>query len=464
MECCHCLKSATGHDTVVNQKFCGTVCQASYYLHALIGAGTKRGRDAILPDDFIILQEALQAVGGDAELENALERIEEERSEENIEYFKQVATRVIRDLERRFAGVAAIQRGPLELFKDAIAFYLQTEPTDMYRVYVFGKFVTPPPVQLGPTMLLDPVDIVSVSCGYQRTVFLSRDGRVYISRFMGNATPFEIIGLPKVAAISCGGMITGVVTQDGAVYTIDNSAQQRTIPRPQEIAGLPPVSSISCGGNYAGVVARDGRVFTFGNGDRGQLGNRLQENSLVPFEITGLPAALSISCGYSHTAIVTQDGRVYTFGRNFAGQCGNGAKYGPDILEPFEIPNLPFVISSSCGYAHTGLVTREGRVYTFGDNTFGKLGQEDELQALALRSEATFISCGMDHTAIVTRDGTLYTFGLSNDGRLGREIVAENARRPEPVPNLPPVVLVSCGFSHTAVITKTIIPKFPLNL
>jgi Regulator of chromosome condensation (RCC1) repeat len=495
---CHCCKHqpATGRDTLVKLAFCGTVCQAGYYLHALIGAGdTKRDRAALLPDEFVILRDSLQEVGGDAELEAALERVEEDRSDENIEHFKQVATRVIPMLDRRFSAVPALERGMLALFKDAIASYLGTEPSEAGRVYGFGSNTRR---QLGkpdgwdhvssPVPILSTEDITDISCGSMHTGLVSKDGRVYTagSSDFGklghggvprlNSVPFAMLGLQKVMTISCGINHTGLVTREGVAYTfgLGYSGQLgqgviRELTEPRPLIGLSPISSISCGGSHTGMVTRDGRVYTFGSSLYGRLGNGIQDDdSYVPTEIFGLPPITAISCGAGHTGIVTRDGRVYTFGINEYGQAGH--EQAEPIFEPFEIQDIPRVLSISCGTEHSGLVTLDGRAYLFGANSHGQLGNGHDIdrrpQQIPELTNVASISCGSRHTGLVTRTGALYMFGDNMYGQLGKGHTRHDGsgHRPEPIHNLPPVVSVSCGGPHTLVLTKIVVPRFPFNL
>ena len=66
------------------------------------------------------------------------------------------------------------------------------------------------------------------------------------------------------------------------------------------------------------------------------------------------------------------------------------------------------------------------------------------------------VACGYAHTMAVTTDGRLFVWGCATDGRLGLgKDVGRVVPRPTPVLALREhrIVAVSCGCSHSAVVT-----------
>ena len=67
----------------------------------------------------------------------------------------------------------------------------------------------------------------------------------------------------------------------------------------------------------------------------------------------------------------------------------------------------------------------EGRVYAFGNNTFGQLGTgslndcEQPTKIQTLREKVIDLSCGNNFSGVVTEKGEVYTWGFGNDGQLG---------------------------------------------
>lgn len=74
------------------------------------------------------------------------------------------------------------------------------------------------------------------------------------------------------------------------------------------------------------------------------------------------------------------------------------------------------------------------------------------------------ISCGGLHTALLTEHGKAFTFGYGENGQLGH--VDEDEEEKHLIPKMIasidiPIIQVSCGGAHTALLAKREIIKFP---
>ena len=68
---------------------------------------------------------------------------------------------------------------------------------------------------------------------------------------------------------------------------------------------------------------------------------------------------------------------IYSFGRNDYGQLGKGDTNNQiDLYENIELNKLN-IIKISSGYEHTVILTKNNEVYSFGDNSYGQLGQSN---------------------------------------------------------------------------------------
>jgi alpha-tubulin suppressor-like RCC1 family protein len=73
-----------------------------------------------------------------------------------------------------------------------------------------------------------------------------------------------------------------------------------------------------------------------------------------------------VSSGATHSAAVTVNGELYTWGGSKWGQLGFDSPSG-DCHIPQKIPNFnENVYYVSCGGDNTTVITREGKVYTWG--------------------------------------------------------------------------------------------------
>ena len=82
-----------------------------------------------------------------------------------------------------------------------------------------------------------------------------------------------------------------------------------------------------------------------------------------------------IYAGYSITAAITKDGSLYTWGNNSSGQVGSGPTNTPRCT-PIKI--LDNVESVSLGESHSGAVTKDGSLYIWGSASYGMLGDGRE--------------------------------------------------------------------------------------
>lgn len=151
---------------------------------------------------------------------------------------------------------------------------------------------------------------------------------------------------------------------------------------------------------------------------------------------------------YRHIA---KSGKVYTFGSNSFGKLGlslgifSPAKTIPTLV------NLDLKITQvSCGGEHTAFVTDQGYIYTFGYNSDYQLGHGDTLIRSVPKPIKDFndviqVSCGNFHTVFITSSGHIYIFGRSN--------YYLSSPVPLQIPGFNNVVQVACAQSHTAFVT-----------
>ncbi|KYN04060.1 RCC1 and BTB domain-containing protein 1, partial [Cyphomyrmex costatus] len=82
----------------------------------------------------------------------------------------------------------------------------------------------------------------------------------------------------------------------------------------------------------------------------------------------------SICCGDSFFALLTDDGRVYTWGANSYGQLGISTYDNNFIDKPRQVKiSNEEIVQITCGYTHTLALTAQGYIYGWGHNLFGEL-------------------------------------------------------------------------------------------
>lgn len=244
-------------------------------------------------------------------------------------------------------------------------------------------------------------------------------------------------------AVSAGGAHSGAVA-DGQLYTWGRynagqlglggalgDAQSRLAPERVPAFGAEgtSVASIAFNQNTSVAVRSDGSVWTWGANGDGQLGHGDLLQRAVPTQIPGLTGVVYASTGYSHVLALRGDGAVLAWGKNASGQAGvDGDGTGnDDQLAPVVVAGLPGdVVEVLAGAEHSLALTADGRVFAWGRNLYGNLGNggfdADRHPAPAQvpgLTDVIDLASGRDHVLALRADGTVATWGLGASGQLG---------------------------------------------
>ena len=106
----------------------------------------------------------------------------------------------------------------------------------------------------------------------------------------------------------------------------------------------------------------------------------LTDNILRSFAISQV---IQVSCGFEHCIAVTASGSIVSWGYGASGSLGHGNYMSytqPKLITAGGI-SARKVVYGACGGYHTGCVTEDGELYTWGRADVGQLGlTEDQLQ------------------------------------------------------------------------------------
>ncbi|XP_024115134.1 probable E3 ubiquitin-protein ligase HERC3 [Oryzias melastigma] len=272
-------------------------------------------------------------------------------------------------------------------------------------------------------------------------------------------------GLREVA---CGGQHTLFLLQDGSVYTCgSNSCGQlghdKAGNSPELVGALDTqkITMVSCGRAHSVAVNEQGQVFVWGAGDGGQLGLGAAETAVrIPRLVKKLcdHSISQVVCGNQHCIALSRDGQLFTWGQNSSGQLGLG-KGETGKLSPSPVKSLAGIplAQITAGGDHCFAVSMSGAVFGWGKNKAGQLGLNDKQDRAVpchikfLRSQkVVYISCGDEHTAALTKNGGLFTFGDGSRGQLGHGS-SNNELLPRRVMELmgTEVSQITCGRHHT---------------
>ena len=144
-------------------------------------------------------------------------------------------------------------------------------------------------------------------------------------------------------------------------------------------------------------------------------------------------ARVTVIAGGMHTCFVSADGKVFCWGANDRGQLGNGGttrSASPSVVAI----DLRFS-AMAAGLSHSCAIARGGSVWCWGANDHGQLGDRTTAQhsmpaRVAANRSFTAITVGAAHSCGLDDSGSAWCWGSNEQGQLGvfgSEATAESA-------------------------------------
>lgn len=245
---------------------------------------------------------------------------------------------------------------------------------------------------------------------------------VYVPTLLKDLSNQRIVGL------SCGAGHSVAVTAEGLAFAWgkgdsgalgSGNTETQWSPQPMKIPGSMRVRQASCGTRHTAILAitsdSKGSLLTCGAGDCGQLGTGLR-TACVPSLVQTDGEVKQVSCGVVHTAFTTYAGRVYAMGGNALGQLGCGSKTGARF--PVRVRTLEGVFMEKvvCGN-HTAGLSDKGELYLWGTGPFG----EKLLPwKVPLPTPLRDLEVGGCFGAAIDVAKRVWTWGTNSSGELGQ--------------------------------------------
>ncbi len=318
----------------------------------------------------------------------------------------------------------------------------------------------------GPRMVVGLIGAVEVVTGFGHTCARLDTGRVYCwgDNYYGtlgdgtttsSPTPVEVVGLTDAVGLAAGRYHTCAWRATGQLVCWgdnrsgqlgDGTTTNRSMPTAVSLPAA--VLEATAGGQYTCARLETGRVYCWGENVSGQLGDGTLFPSDTPREVAMLgDEALQIAAGVRSTCALTRPGRVYCWGENGSGQLGDGTTVARTV--PVEVVRLPGAVAEVVvGEDHACARLESGRVTCWGHASLGKLGVPwfpspapgVKVEVVGL-SDAVALAAGDQHTCARRSSGEVVCWGYNNYGQLGDG----GDRAPQPVLGLGGAVGVSAG-------------------
>ena len=268
--------------------------------------------------------------------------------------------------------------------------------------------------------------------------------------------PQKISGFQQITAIGAGDEHSLAVKSDGTAWAWGNNEHgqlgdgtKTNRSQPVQVKNLSQVVMMDGGWEHSLALCANGSLWSWGNNDYGQLGDGTQTSRLQPTSINTPHNFQSIATGTYHSLALDDNGTVWTWGDNFLGQLGHNSLHISTTPTPVSLPEPVSTIVG--GFIHTLVLTEGNNVYGWGGNDDGQLGDNTTQNRptpvpipLNLTNPHT-ISTGVSHSAAINGDGKVFTWGSNDDGELG-DGTYETRLKPQDI-NLQTIASASAGLS-----------------
>ena len=334
------------------------------------------------------------------------------------------------------------------------------------------------------------VNLVATSEGYSKNIWInvvnSEDDKVS-------------------AKVVNGKGFTVALRSDGSVWSYGNNTKGQLglgdtnlRNKPEKIQVAEEIIDISSGENHTLLLGKSGKVYSFGINANGQLGTGNTTVYKAPTELK-LENIEKVVASSNTSFAINKEGQVYAWGEGYTkiptlltikqnvidisksyylsdDGIVRRIKDNAEIklsLNEYAQSEEPVcveekVMQMSEGQDHLLLLGESGKIYSYGINTYGQLGDKttlsrENLITTVVRVEngnilenISEISAGDKYSVVVTQDGKVYTFGINGEEQLGISNNLENggmlesgyAILKEDISNLE---RVSAGYIHTSV-------------
>ncbi len=187
-------------------------------------------------------------------------------------------------------------------------------------------------------------------------------------------------------------------------------------------------SQVSAGYYHTCGIKLGGHLFCWGQDSRGQLGNGgANTNAAVPVEVSGGATWKSVSAGSASTCAIRLTGHLFCWGRDDFGQAGNGPGLTGDQTTPVQVGSASDWKSVSDGLGETVCGRRANkRIYCWGRDNNGQVGNGGATftdvtapQAVGTNADWASVSTGGYHTCGRRTNGRVYCWGDDGEGAVG---------------------------------------------
>ena len=262
-------------------------------------------------------------------------------------------------------------------------------------------------------------------------------GQLGTGNLTASSTPQLLASSPAWNLVSAGALFSLGLRSDGSLWTwgsnqdyqLGQSLLSNTIKStPTKITITPSPKDISAGTAHAAVVLTNGTLWSWGLNDHGQLGINTTSDATKPTQVGVATNWESVSAGGAHTLAKQQvTNYLYAWGANANGQLGQGSTTDIGVPTQVNLFNSPAgtVAVFSAGGAHSMAIGTDGTLWVWGANGSGQVGDSSTLTdypfpyQVGTNTNWARVAAGGLHSLALTTDGRLFSWGSNQYGQLG---------------------------------------------
>ncbi|WP_151087102.1 RCC1 domain-containing protein [Hymenobacter baengnokdamensis] len=344
------------------------------------------------------------------------------------------------------------------------------------------------PVAVGQGAMPAGTRLVQVAAGDFTTIALSASGTAYTWGYnnFGQLGNGSTTSSSTPGAVSQGAMPTGTrlvqvaagpshmlaLAADGTAYAWgSNSSGQlgngtTTTSSTPVAVSLPAgvrLVQVAVGSSYSLALAADGTAYAWGLNSSGYLGNGSTTSSSTPVAVSqgAMPTGtrlVQIAAGNYHAVALAADGTTYAWGQNIYGQLGNGTtttSTTPVAVSQGALPAGTRLVQVMANNYISQALAADGRLYTWGYNTYGQLGINSTTNSTTPAAEYSgltqwrglAVGPGANHALVLGQSAAVFMAGYNSLGQLGDGTTTNSLVY---IRNQAPLPVVLTAFTATA--------------
>ena len=254
------------------------------------------------------------------------------------------------------------------------------------------------------------------------------------------STPKSILGAVKTFSVLSTGLANNsfknAIDKNGIIWSwgFNNVGQlgiNSTTSRitPTSICGaIKTFCKVSTGSDFALAVDKNGRLWSWGFNNVGQLGDNSVTQKSTPVSVCGaVKTFCHINTGSNYSLGIDKNGRLWGWGYNNFGQLGINS-----ITSQRTPVSICGAVKTFCSLGNTfgqtgsGAIDKNGRLWMWGLNTNGMLGNNSTVSVRTPVSVCgavkTFCKLALSYTSAsyaIDKNGIVWAWGFNGSGGLG---------------------------------------------